>query len=73
MSSDRTPLLSETLPAFERFMTLWEKIRDKFPNLKPLIEPGLQSAYKYYNRMDNTKAYVVAMCKYPVDPLEINN
>ncbi|TFK58466.1 hypothetical protein BDN72DRAFT_739940, partial [Pluteus cervinus] len=56
MSSDRTPLLAKTLPYFERFMTLWESLCDQVDEFAPLIQPGLDSAYKYYSKMDNTNA-----------------
>lgn len=63
MSGERTPVLSGAIPAFEMFMTKWEKIACDFPQLKPLVEPGLEWAYRYYGRMDRTRAYIVAMCK----------
>jgi hypothetical protein len=56
--------LSGTIPVFETFMTNWEEIAEKHPRLKRFIEPGLEWATRYYNRMDGTKAYIVAMCKY---------
>ena len=43
-------------------MTKWEKLA-KTKGLEPFVKAGLDWAYKYYNRMDHTKAYVVAMCK----------
>jgi hypothetical protein len=43
-------------------MTKWEKLANRV-KMKPIVQPGLDWAYKYYTRMDETKAYVVAMCK----------
>jgi hypothetical protein len=63
MSGERTPILCGTIPAFEVFMTRWEKAAKKFPNLKRYIKPGLEWAYMYYDRMDLTGAYVIAMRK----------
>lgn len=63
MSGESTPILSGAIPVFEMFMTTWEKLAMKNPKLKPIVQAGLEWAYKYYNRMDHTKAYVVAMCK----------
>jgi hypothetical protein len=63
MSGDRMPILSGAIPAFEMFMTKWEKLAKDFPHLQPFIQPGLDWAYMYYNRMDRTTAYIIAMCK----------
>jgi hypothetical protein len=63
MSAESQPILSGTIPAFEMFMTKWEKLANEHPRLKPIIQVGLEWTYKYYDRMDQTKAYVVAMCK----------
>ncbi|KAN0120540.1 Ribonuclease H-like domain containing protein [Russula decolorans] len=61
MSAESMPVLSGAVPSFEIFMTRWEKLRSKFPELKPLVDVGLEWAEKYYKRMDDTDAYVVAM------------
>lgn len=63
MSGESRPILSGSIPAFETFMTQWEKLGKENPHLKPFIQPGLEWAYKYYNRMDRTTAYIVAMCE----------
>jgi hypothetical protein len=63
MSAESMPVLSGAVPSFEIFMTRWEKLRTKYPELKPWVDVGLKWAEKYYTRMDDTDAYVVAMCK----------
>ncbi len=67
MSSERTPVLLGAIPAFEMFMTKWEKIAEsdseQLRHVKPLVEPGLEWATRYYSRMDGTKAYIISMCK----------
>ena len=63
MSSEKTPILSGAIPAFEMLMTKWEQLAEN-PLLKPMVQEGLNLTYKYYNQMDHTRAYVVAMCKY---------
>jgi hypothetical protein len=47
-------------------MTVWEDLAaDKsMQDVAPAIWVGLEWAYKYYQRMDTTSAYVVNMCKY---------
>lgn len=62
LSKEGTPVLSGTLPAFEIFLTKMEKLAKVKPRLKPFIDEGLKFAYKYYKRMDDTDAYVIAMC-----------
>ena len=64
LTSQRTPILAGVLPSFEMLMTSWEKLANDMPNLKQFIQPGLDSTYKYYRRMDETKAYVIAMCTF---------
>ena len=66
LSGEETPLLAGVIPVFEIFITGWEKLWDKQKHLARFIQPGLNRMYKYYLKMDNTKAYVVAMCKYQV-------
>ena len=64
MSKDKTPVLAGAIPSFERFMSRWERLAEKNPHLAPAINIGLNFATKYYKRMDDTDAYVVAMCEY---------
>jgi hypothetical protein len=45
-------------------MTEWEVLGKKFAVLKPWTAIGLRWATKYYIRMDDTEAYVLAMCKF---------
>jgi len=41
----------------------WEKVGKQHPLLKPWTDVGIQWATKYYKRMDDTKAYIITMCK----------
>ncbi|KAF8266727.1 hypothetical protein EI94DRAFT_1584030, partial [Lactarius quietus] len=47
MSSESTPVLSGAIPSFEMFMTSWENLAERNSHLQPLIQPGLDVAYKY--------------------------
>lgn len=62
VSGEKLPRLGLSVPYFELFMTGWEELRDDQPRLKPWIKVSLDWAGKYYNRMDETTAYVIAMC-----------
>jgi hypothetical protein len=61
MSGESNPILSGAIPAFEMFMSTWEKIIRDHPRLKPIVQPGLDWTYRYYGRMDRTRAYIIAM------------
>lgn len=63
MSKEKTPVLAGVIPTFERFMTSWEALAKKNPNLRDAINIGLSFATKYYKKMDATKAYIIAMCE----------
>jgi hypothetical protein len=63
MSAHATPVLSGAIPSFELLMTKWEQLGKRYPNLAPWTDIGLKWAEKYYKRMDDTKAYIIAMCK----------
>lgn len=65
MSKEKTPVLAGAIPSFERFMTGWEKLCNAKPNLAPAIDIGLAVAEEYYKKMDDTPAYIIAMCEPP--------
>ena len=48
MSSDANPILAGAIPAFEMFMTAWERLAECHPRLKPWID-GLDWATTYYS------------------------
>ena len=62
LSNEMTPVLAGVIPAFEIFLTKMEKLAEAKPHLNSFITEGLSFAYKYYKRMDNTIAYIIAMC-----------
>ena len=60
MSGESTPILCGAVPAFESFMSKWEEMQG-IASVKHLVKPGLEWAYKYYRRMDRTRAYIITM------------
>ena len=54
MSSESQPVLSRAVPAFELFMTAWEKLGCNNKRIDPFVQVGLYWANRYYGRMDNT-------------------
>ncbi|KAG2746645.1 hypothetical protein P692DRAFT_201659527, partial [Suillus brevipes Sb2] len=65
-STEKTPVLSLTVPAFKELIEQWKKIADYIPHCAPLIEIGLLWADKYDERMSATNAYAVSMFIDPV-------
>ncbi|KIM68336.1 hypothetical protein SCLCIDRAFT_105458 [Scleroderma citrinum Foug A] len=63
MSSELQPILSRAMPTFELFMTGWEKLCELNKHIAPFIEVCLEWAKLYYSWMDNTRAYIIAMCE----------
>ena len=63
MSKQKMPVLAGAIPFFEHMMTCLEKLSLQQPTLAPAIKAGLGVAYKYYKKMDDTNAYIVAMCE----------
>jgi hypothetical protein len=61
MSAEKTPTLSGAMPCFKIFMTAWEQIESKRPELWQWVSVGVEHAVKYYTKMDDTRAYVIAM------------
>jgi hypothetical protein len=64
MSKQKTPVLAGAIPSLERMMSRLERLAKKHPELRVPINRGLKFAVKYYERMDYTDAYVVAMCEF---------
>jgi hypothetical protein len=62
LSGEATPVLA--IPAFEIFLTKMEKLAETKPHLDSCIKEGLSFAYGYYKPMDNTNAYIIAMCMF---------
>ena len=61
MSAEQMPVLLGTILAFEMFMTAWEHLGDMNSHLRNWTSVGVKWAVKYYQRMDQTCAYVVSM------------
>ena len=57
------PVLLHAIIKFKRFMTELEGLGERYLILKPWMDIGVHWATKYYIQMDDTKAYIIAMCK----------
>jgi hypothetical protein len=58
MSSENTPILAVTIPAFELFLSAWEAIKTDndlaVENVGSIISPGLNIAKNYYRKLDDS-------------------
>ncbi|KAJ6559295.1 ribonuclease H-like domain-containing protein, partial [Mycena sp. CBHHK59/15] len=65
MSSENTPILAGTIPAFELFMSSWQAMLDdpvlEDESIAQIVQPGLNVAEKYYNKFGDTDAYIISM------------
>ena len=61
MSGETQSWLGSAVPSFELFMTAWEFWGESNPHVKPWTDISIKWVTKYYQHMDNTQAYVVAM------------
>jgi rRNA maturation endonuclease Nob1 len=66
MSSENTPILAATIPAFELFLSAWQAMKADgdlaVENVASIISPGLNIAKNYYRKLDDSNAYIIAMC-----------
>ena len=62
---EKTPTLGNVIPQFELFMSLLEVLGSQSEELRPITDVGIKWATKYYQRIDDSQAYAIAMCKLP--------
>lgn len=63
MASKSTPVLSGAIPALEMLILQWDALGTNAPQFAPYVKVGLEWARDYYQRMGQTRAYTIAMCK----------
>ncbi|KAJ7886634.1 hypothetical protein B0H14DRAFT_2563309 [Mycena olivaceomarginata] len=61
LSAEKTPTLSNALPAFEAMISVWERIQPENPEVADIIQKGLDKLGTYQERMDRVPAYTLAM------------
>src|SRR6266481_6365578 len=61
LSSSSTPVLADTLPAIKHLMTAWEALTDSHLHLARFITASLQKLHEGYNKIAQTRAYVMAL------------
>ncbi|KZO91458.1 hypothetical protein CALVIDRAFT_489146, partial [Calocera viscosa TUFC12733] len=65
LSADSHPTLHLAIPAIEYPMSEWEKLQDtkyaEDPDLKAVLQAGIDKLSDYYLRMEKSDAYAIAM------------
>jgi hypothetical protein len=61
LSSDTTPILCDTIPAFEAMKSVWNKQKAEMPNVAHIIDAGLKKLEEYRERANLVPTYVGAM------------
>ncbi|KAH7918398.1 hypothetical protein BV22DRAFT_1024651 [Leucogyrophana mollusca] len=64
MSGESTPRLGQAIPSIETLRKNWKDLAIAAPHLAPYIKVGLEWVDEYYQRMGQTQAYSIVMCKY---------
>ncbi|RPD73175.1 hypothetical protein L226DRAFT_438021, partial [Lentinus tigrinus ALCF2SS1-7] len=66
------PCLHRAIPSLEALLTRWEKRRadPKFALFHPALDRGLDKLRKYYLKLDNTDAYILAQFCQPYYKLD---
>ncbi|EGO03172.1 hypothetical protein SERLA73DRAFT_149578 [Serpula lacrymans var. lacrymans S7.3] len=65
MSGESMPLLGGCIPMLETVTTQWETLAENSPRLSIFTSIALKWANKYYQQVDNTSAYILAMLIMP--------
>ncbi len=66
-STTHAPTLHQVIPALETLISRWEaKLKNpKYAIFHDALRRGLEKLRKYYKRLDNVRAYILALCKSP--------
>ncbi|KAF8214320.1 hypothetical protein K438DRAFT_1750376 [Mycena galopus ATCC 62051] len=66
MYSENPPILAAIIPTFELFSSAWEAMKADGDlaeeNVASIITPGLDLARKYYEKLEASNPYIIAMC-----------
>ncbi|KAK0436854.1 ribonuclease H-like domain-containing protein [Armillaria borealis] len=65
LSAEKTPCISDMIPAFEVMRSMWEKLETEMPHAKNIIHAGLNKLAEYRNQADDVDAYFIAIFIHP--------
>ncbi|PBK62341.1 hypothetical protein ARMSODRAFT_895699, partial [Armillaria solidipes] len=63
LSAEKTPCISDTIPAFEAMRSTWEALQDELPHLSEIIDAGLDKLAEYRNRADDVDVHFLSISK----------
>jgi len=63
LSYEKTPILCEALPSFQKIIVKWEEYQDKMPEYAYHIEAGLLKLQDYFPCAMKVPVYQLAICK----------
>ncbi|SJK99374.1 uncharacterized protein ARMOST_02670 [Armillaria ostoyae] len=65
LSAEKTPTLCDALPSFSAFILRWRSLQEKMPEMKNVIQAGLEKLEDYFLKVMHIPAYNFAMILNP--------
>ncbi|KAJ3572595.1 hypothetical protein NP233_g2975 [Leucocoprinus birnbaumii] len=65
LSGEKTPILSEAIPAFEAMSYKWKQQQASYPEVASIIQAGIDKLAVYQQRAETVPAYIVSMVLSP--------
>ncbi|KAK0184205.1 ribonuclease H-like domain-containing protein [Armillaria mellea] len=62
LSCEKTPCISDTIPAFEAMQFTWEELQKEMPYAADIIAKGLEKLAEYRGRVNDVPIYSLAIC-----------
>jgi hypothetical protein len=64
LSADKTPTLSQAIPAYEALVHAWSNLQQKLPELAHYIGVGIAKIQEYVAKGRTSRVYALAMSKF---------
>ena len=61
LSCEKTPCISDTIPAFEAMQFTWEELQKEMPHTADIIAKGLEKLAEYHGRVNDVLIYSLAI------------
>ncbi|THU90185.1 hypothetical protein K435DRAFT_676445, partial [Dendrothele bispora CBS 962.96] len=62
LSAEETPTLCDVLLSFQEMIHLWKDMKTQLPDMRSIIEAGIQKLEEYHNKMANIPALAMSKC-----------
>ncbi|SJL00252.1 uncharacterized protein ARMOST_03564 [Armillaria ostoyae] len=70
LSCEKTPCISDTIPAFEAMQFTWEELQKEMPHAADIIAKGLEKFAEYRARANDVPIYSLAILIHPAYKLQ---